>query len=159
MNLIVLILFWKGKKNLELSENKSNEFEKIIKKDGCPEDVSITYSAFINQIGSHFWWWFSSSVSLFSRCICLFLSANDCRHQKFEAVNGSLLLFLVRNVISEEFKFCTQANSRLLSSIKSNYVNVRHLHVQSSLSVLNERMTIDFQEEQKPNQLHRTVSN
>jgi len=54
MNLIVLILFWKGKKNLELSENKSNESEKIIKEDGCPEDVSIIYSAFINQIGSHF---------------------------------------------------------------------------------------------------------
>ncbi len=48
-----------------------------------------------------------------------------------------------------------QVNSHLLSSIQSNCINVRRLHVQSS----SQQMMIDYQEEQKRSKLQCNVSN
>ena len=100
----------------------------------------------------------SSSVSLyFLDVYVVFLSATKNSKQ-----DPSKKLYMVSNVvkkteaISKKLIFCIQTNSRSLSS---NYLNVRRLHVQSTLRVPNERMTIDFQEEQKQNKLQCSVRN
>ena len=137
MNLIVLssvILFWKNRGN----ETKKELYEEEGKEVDDREDVSITYSVFINQIGSHFWWWLLSLL-----CLFIFSMCKLCFYQR---------------MIVDYTKNSKNFNSRLLSSIQSNHVNVRCLHVQSALRVLNERMAIDFQEEQKQSKLQCNVS-